>query len=139
MRDKGIIVWGKEGGGACPRPEADHDGSIIIWNTRDPLGGMTREVFEAEFRRILEGRVLEAWIFGSYGTPAFCRDSDIDVFLVTNTTKPFIERALDFDELRDLVPDMDILVYTPEEFRKLTGDPSPGFWRSAVTSMRRML
>ena len=115
------------------------DKGIIVWNTRDPLGGMTRETFEAEFRRILEGRVLEAWIFGSYDSPAFGRDSDIDVFLVIDTTKPFVERALDFDELRDLVPDMDIFVYRPEEFRKLTGDPSPGFWRSAVASMRRML
>ena len=86
-------------------------------------------------------RIAEAlaWIFGSYDSPSFGRDSDIDVFLVTDTTKPFVGRALDFGELRDLVPEMEILVYTPEEFRKLTGDPSPGFWRSAVASMRRMM
>ena len=136
MQDKGIIVWGP----SHDRTELRRDdGPIIIWNTRDPLGGRTRDAFEAEFRRILEGRVIEAWIFGSYDSPAFDRDSDIDVFLVTDTTKPFIERALDFDDLRALVPDMDIFVYTPEEFGKLTGDPSPGFWRSAVASMRRIV
>ncbi len=139
MKDKGIIVWRNGVGPERPRSEVDRDGPIIVWNTREPLGGMTREAFEAEFKRILAGRVVEAWIFGSYDSPAFGRDSDIDVFLVVETTKPFVERALDFGELRDLVPDMDILVYTPEEFRKLTGDPSPGFWRSAVASMRRMM
>ncbi|HUX38912.1 MAG TPA: nucleotidyltransferase domain-containing protein [Rectinemataceae bacterium] len=125
MSDEGIIVW--------------RDGPIIVWNRRDPLGGFSRDEFEGEFRRLLKGRVEEAWIFGSYFTPAFSRDSDIDVFLVVETTKPFVERALDFEQLRDLVPEMDILVYTPEEFRKLTGDPSPGFWKSAVASMRRMV
>ena len=158
MQDKGIIVWPKGAGPESadaavavsepiivwgPSSEvARHgqgDGPIIVWNTRDPLGGLSPEGFEAEFKRLLDGRVREAWIFGSYGTPAFCRDSDIDVFLVTDTTKPFIERALDFDDLRDLVPDMDIIVYTPEEFSTLTTDPSPGFWRSAVASMRRIL
>ena len=63
------------------------DKGIIVWNTRDPLGGLTREAFEDRFENILKGRVLEAWIFGSYGTSAFCRDSDIDVFLVVDTTR----------------------------------------------------
>jgi hypothetical protein len=35
--------------------------------------------------------------------------------------------------------DMDLLVYAPQEFEKLTGDPSPGFWVSAVASMRRIM
>jgi len=139
MKDSGIIVWRNGRGPEGPKSGSDRDGPVIVWNTRDPLGGWTRDEFEAEFRRLIAGRVVQAWIFGSYDTPAFDRDSDIDVFLVVETSKPFVERAFDFDELRDLVPDMDILVYTPEEFAKLTRDPSPGFWRSAVASMRRLL
>jgi len=87
MKAKGIIVWRNGVGPERPRSAADRDGPIIVWNTRDPLGGKTREAFEAGFKQILEGRVLEAWIFGSYGTSAFCRDSDIDVFLVVDTTR----------------------------------------------------
>ncbi|HUW41414.1 MAG TPA: nucleotidyltransferase domain-containing protein [Rectinemataceae bacterium] len=113
--------------------------SVIVWNTRDPLGGRSPEEFEAEVRRLLQGRVLAAYLFGSYGTEDFGRDSDIDLILIAETGKPFVERALDFSDLIDLVPDMDLLVYTPEEFSALTIDPSPGFWTSVVASLRRII
>lgn len=112
---------------------------IIVWNTRDPLYGKTPAEFEAEAKRALEGRVDAAYIFGSYGTPEFGRDSDIDMMLVVKTEKPFLDRAMAFTDLLDIVPSMDLLVYTPEEFASLTDDPSPGFWQSAVASMRRIL
>ena len=112
---------------------------VIIWNTRDPLGGKTPTTFEAELRTLLAGRVEGAYLFGSYGTPGFDRDSDVDLFLVVRTSKPFLERCLDFPDVQDLVPDMDLLVYTPEEFESLTADPSPGFWTSAVASLRRIV
>jgi uncharacterized protein len=115
------------------------DDPVIIWNTRDPLYGRTPAEFEAEVKRVLQGRVLAAYIIGSYGTAGFGRDSDVDVMLVIRTDKPFLDRALDFSDLLDLVPSMDLLVYTPEEFEKLTCEPSIGFWTSAVASMRRIL
>lgn len=59
--------------------------------------------------------------------------------LVVRTEKPFLNRALDYPDFMDLVPDMDLLVYTPDEFDKLTRDPSPGFWASAVASMKRIM
>lgn len=112
---------------------------IIIWNTRDPLFGRTSEEYESELKRILDGRVRAAYFFGSYGTPEFGRDSDIDLILVVDTAKPFLDRALDFPEVFDLVPSTDLLVYTPEEFASLTTVPSPGFWTSVVASLRRIL
>ena len=36
----------------------------------------------------------------------------------------------------DLGPRMDILVYTPDEFRFLISDPSPGFWTDLARSLR---
>lgn len=116
-----------------------YDEPVIIWNTRDPLGGRSPEQFEQEVQSLLAGRVEAAYIFGSYGTKNFGRDSDIDIMLVARTDKPFVERALDFTGLMDLVPDMDLLVYTPEEFNKLTSEPSPGFWTSVLESMRRVV
>jgi predicted nucleotidyltransferase len=134
MDRHGLIVWNAgrgPGGGAVSSP--------IIWNTRDPLGGLEPAEFEAALRRRLAGRVEEAWVFGSYGTRAFGPDSDVDIFIVQRTAKPFFERAIEFSDIMELVPAMDILVYTPEEFRSLTEDPSPGFWRSAVASMSRIV
>ena len=112
---------------------------VIIWNTRDPLRGRTPEQFETELCARLAGRVEAAYIFGSYGTAEFGRDSDVDMLLVAKTDKPFLERALDYPELYDLAAALDLLVYTPEEFASLTEDPSPGFWTSAVASMRRII
>lgn len=115
------------------------DETVIIWNTRDPLAGRSPEQFEQEVRSVLAGRVEAAYIFGSYGTRNFGRNSDVDLMLVVKTDKPFVERALDFTELMDLVPDMDLLVYTPLEFQKLTHEPSLGFWTSVVASMKRVV
>ena len=112
---------------------------VIIWNTRDPLYGKTPAAFEEEVKSILRGRVEAAYIFGSYGTPDFGRDSDVDMMLVVSTETKFLDRALEYPELFSLVPDLDLLVYTPEEFERLTGEPSPGFWTSAVASLRRLI
>lgn len=115
------------------------DEPVIIWDTRDPLAGRSPEQFEREVGGLLKGRVEAAFFFGSYGTKDFGRDSDVDMLLVAQTDKPFLDRALDFADLMDLVPDMDVLVYTPLEFEKLTSDPSTGFWSSVVASMRRLV
>jgi predicted nucleotidyltransferase len=115
------------------------DEPVIVWNTRHPLSGRTNEQFERETQRLLKGRVEAAYIFGSYGTNDFGQNSDVDVMLVVKTDKPFLDRALDYPDFMDLVPDMDLLVYTPEEFQALTRDPSPGFWASAVASMKRIV
>jgi predicted nucleotidyltransferase len=112
---------------------------VIVWNTRDPLYGRSPAQFEEEAKRILEGRAIAAYFFGSYGSLEFGRDSDVDLILVAKTEKPFLERALEYPELFDLVPDLDLLVYTPEEFAALTTEPSAGFWTSATASLRRFI
>ena len=112
---------------------------VIVWNTRDPLYGRTPAEFEEAVKSILDGRVEAAYIFGSYGTADFGRDSDIDMMLVVRTETKFLDRALEYPELFSLVPDLDLLVYTPEEFELLTREPSPGFWTSAVASLRRIV
>jgi uncharacterized protein len=115
------------------------DNPVIVWNTREPLHGRTPSEFEAEVRRVLAGRVEAAYVFGSYGTPEFGPDSDIDMMLVVDTALPFLDRAMEFGDLLDIVPSMDLLVYTQEEFERLTSDPSPGFWASVTASLRRLV
>ena len=112
---------------------------VLVWSTRDPLCGRTVKQFEAALREKLVGRVEQAWLFGSCGTPAFGADSDVDLMPVVDTDKPFLERARDYFDVMDLALSMDLLVYTQQEFDTLTSDPSPGFWTSVVASMRRVL
>jgi predicted nucleotidyltransferase len=59
------------------------------------------------------------YLFGSQARNEANKDSDIDFLVITNSNKPKRLRALDFrKELRghNYFP-VDILVYTPQEFR----------------------
>jgi predicted nucleotidyltransferase len=112
---------------------------VIIKACRDPLNGLSREDFESQVREKLIGRVEAVYFFGSYASESYGPNSDIDLILVVKTDEPFITRAFAFSDLLDIVPRMDILVYTPEEFERLMVDPSPGFWKSVAASLRRFM
>lgn len=112
---------------------------ILIRSKRDPLYGFTPEGLIDFLKEALTGRAEQAYLYGSFGTEAFSRHSDIDLMIVCETDITFIERPSLFFDLRDRVPSLEILVYTPEEYESLTTDPSPGFWRSVVASSRQIL
>lgn len=61
-------------------------------------------------------------LFGSYGTKREKENSDIDLLIIKNTNKRFVDRVV---ELTDLIIGrfgfeypVEPLIYTPEEFRK---------------------
>lgn len=87
-----------------------NDDVLIRDDSFDPLGGRTKEAFLDAVQRYLAGRVLEAYIFGSFTTGRFSKDSDIDLILVTQTERPFHKRFLDFEGLFDLAPALDLLI-----------------------------
>jgi len=112
---------------------------ILVKSALDPLQGMSAEKVIEKLKKCLKGTVDRAYYFGSFNTPSFNRHSDIDLMLIVNTDTPFADRPLQYLAVRDILPNIDILVYTPEEFEKLTSNPSPGFWKSAVESLVRFL
>ena len=116
-----------------------YNGEILIKPVRDPLCGMTREEFLDKVRELLCNRVVEAWVFGSFATLTMHHYSDIDLIVVADTSFSFIERPTQFADLLDIGPDIDLLVYTPQEWRKLRGSPTAGFWNSVVRSMIRIM
>lgn len=66
-----------------------------------------------------------AIIFGSYARGTNTRHSDLDVFFVENTKKPFLKR-LDpyFDPLSDMMKSgVDVFVYPSREFEKIKNRP----------------
>jgi|SRR6056297_77698 len=112
---------------------------ILVKIERDPLFGMSRNEYMNRLKNVLSGRVEEAYIFGSFTRDDFGRFSDIDLILVCETTIPFVERATCFQDLLDLIPTTDILVYTPEEFKKIMNSADAGFWKSVKAEMKKII
>ena len=109
----------------------------IAWPEHAPLRA---EDLLPRLRKALAGRVASAYLFGSVAGGNARPGSDLDLILVQNTTRSFFDRGQDFFDLFDLVQTgMDLLIYTPEEFARLTSDPPPGFWRDVVKQLVRFI
>ncbi len=66
----------------------------------------------------LRARDVEAaYLFGSCGCGETDRWSDVDLIVVARSIRPFVDRFRDYPELLDAPTGIDLLVYTPEEFR----------------------
>jgi len=90
-------------------------------------------------RERLKGKGVEkAYIFGSVATNKTTHWSDIDILIVTHTTLPFIERPKEFLDLLDLGIPVDILVYTPREFKDLIKS-NTGFWKGFKSTRLRII
>jgi len=59
-------------------------------------------------------------LFGSLASDKINKWSDIDLILIKDTKKPFLERSKEVLLLLKPKVGMDILVYTPDEFRQLS-------------------
>lgn len=92
-----------------------------------------------QFSATLSNRCEEAYIFGSCATGKFSANSDIDLIIVKETSEPFSKRALEFLDLFDIYPALDILVYKPEEFDRFMRDSKVGFWKHVRREKKRIL
>ncbi len=58
-------------------------------------------------------------MFGSYATGKADGYSDLDLVVVLDTNRPFLERGTLLPEIFEVVPvGVDLLIYTPEEFAR---------------------
>ncbi|PWU12884.1 MAG: nucleotidyltransferase domain-containing protein [Bdellovibrio sp.] len=114
--------------------------SLYRSNSAFVLSPERLETVLAEITRRLQGRVREAYIFGSAATGTASADSDIDLILVKDEPgRPFIQRPLEFIDLYEVYPNLDILVYTPRELDEQLLDSALGFWKSVRFSMKRIV
>ncbi len=91
-----------------------------------------------ELKAKISGRCNSAFLFGSYANQSHSPGSDLDLVLVVETQTKFTERAIAFKDLLDVFPRVDILVYTPEEFARLTAQPD-GFGASLERTKIRII
>ncbi len=87
----------------------------------------------------LENKDVEAaYIFGSFARGKEHLWSDIDLIIVKDSSLPFIERPREFFDLLDIGVPLDILVYTPGEFAKMSVEEN-GFWKEVQSAIIRIL
>jgi hypothetical protein len=96
------------------------------------------KVIEFLADRLRAAGVGEAYIIRSFAENRCEAWSDIDLIILQETTRPFTERAQDFQNLFDLGLPLDILVYTPAEFTRLLHSTS-GFWKTVRRHNLRIL
>jgi uncharacterized protein len=79
------------------------------------------------FRPIFERSPAQtAYLFGSRARDEAAPESDVDLMIVADTRRPFVERCRDFFELIDACPaPVEMLVYTPEEFASMLERGNP--------------
>jgi len=99
-----------------------------------PFGGLSKDKFVQNLTSSLQGRVSAAYIFGSVSSGTYNEDSDVDIIVIKETETPFFERAREFDDIYDLAPAVDLLVYTPSEFAELLRETA-GFWKSVKSTL----
>jgi len=105
---------------------------IIEYPSGEILTGVARSKLLARIASALQGRVAQAFVFGSIARDDAHHLSDIDLILVTETKRPFVNRSEDFFDLLDINPRIEMLIYTPIEFAKFAASPTVGFWQEVL-------
>ncbi len=79
---------------------------------------------ETTFERILNQvskipEIQKVISFGSYARGKRDLFTDLDLIVIMETEKEFVQRTADLYQLLHSDVDLDLLVYTPEEFKKM--------------------
>jgi predicted nucleotidyltransferase len=109
----------------------DLAGNLLLNHLRDMLEAVSfmqdLQTLASELQAIFEKHhVLRAIVFGSLGPGEASRHSDLDLIVVQETPKRFLDR---YDELlREIVQavpgrDVDPLIYTPQELAQIAHRP----------------
>jgi predicted nucleotidyltransferase len=91
------------------------------------VGGPLLRDLEELRRRLAPyvGRARTVIAFGSVARGDPDEWSDLDLIIVTETSRPFLERFKDFAGLYDVWPRLDLLIYTPAEFAHMIAEENP--------------
>ena len=68
----------------------------------------------------------KAYLFGSYARSDADQYSDIDLAIIAESERPFVDRFMDFRDLwRVMEPSIELLVYTPAEWEEMRLHKNP--------------
>ncbi|PYM96556.1 MAG: hypothetical protein DME04_01565 [Candidatus Rokuibacteriota bacterium] len=67
-------------------------------------------------------RARKAVVFGSVARGEADEWSDLDLVIIADSTRPFLERYRDFEGIYEVWRRLDLLIYTPEEFEQMRAE-----------------
>jgi predicted nucleotidyltransferase len=86
-----------------------------------------RELLEQSAREIVDRlaplNAQKISLFGSYARGRADLFTDLDVLVIMDTDRPFIDRTAEIYKLLALPVDADILCYTPAEYKEMQDTP----------------
>ena len=93
----------------------------------------TNDIIKAILPVLKKGGRQKAILFGSYARGDADEYSDIDLIIIAESERPFVERFKDFSALWKVSPvkAIDVLVYTPQEFQEMYEQENPFIVRAA--------
>ncbi len=115
--------------------------NIYIYMNLEPLRKEYINTLQASVQQIvskLSDKVIRISIFGSYARGKKDLFTDLDILIIMDTKKTFLERLKEIYSLVLLSVDTDILIYTPEEFacmknktflKKILAEEVVVFWK----------
>ncbi len=63
---------------------------------------------------------IKAYVFGSYARGTADRYSDLDLVIIADTDRAFVERFRDYIKILEMSPiPVELLIYTHEEFKRM--------------------
>ena len=92
----------------------------------------TNDIINAILPVLEKGGAQKAILFGSYARGDADEYSDIDLIIIAESNRPFVERFEDFSDLWNVSPikAIDVLVYTPQEFKEMCQRENPFILRA---------
>lgn len=100
--------------------------SMAVYGGLSPKRRSRRQTTES-LRKLLQGRCVSAFIFGSMARNEHTARSDLDLCVIANTSRKFVERFRDFQDIVRLFSPIDLVIYTPQEVSELQQRPTY-FW-----------
>lgn len=99
--------------------------NIIYWGDPERKNQLFSEL--ARITVILQNdpAVKKVLLFGSLAEGRVGMKSDLDLLIIQDTDKPFLLRSVELMESLSPEIAVDLLVYTPKEFRDMQKKPSP--------------